>query len=147
MKRLLPLIFLIFLASTAFGQNTGFATATRARNGKLISLANIVGLSDCETKNFVGEVRKIQNDGRLAHFELWEPKETDNTLEIIKEKIRGRKAIKDKVKVEVNLARIAPADRASLFHDMIRKSFTLRVAGYACTPSDTVSAFSLDLVY
>src|SRR5690349_953731 len=117
MKQLLPFI-LMFLAGAAIGQTTDFAAATRARNGKLISLTNIVGLSDCETKNFVGEVRKIENDGGFTHFELWEPKETDNTFEIIKEKIRGRKPIKDKVKVEVNLARIDPADRAQLFHDL-----------------------------
>ena len=146
MKELLPFI-LMFLVGAAFGQTTDLAAATRARNGKLISLTNIVGLRDCETKNFVGEVRKIEKDGRFTRFELWEPKETDNTLEIIKEKIRGRKPIKDKVKVEVNLARIAPADRAQLFRDMIRKSFTLRVAGYACAPSEVLSVFSMDLVY
>jgi hypothetical protein len=146
MKTLFPLILILFSAST-FAQTTDFATATRAKNGKLVSLTNILGLSDCSTKDFAGEVRNIQKDSNIVYFELWEPKETDNTFEIIKQKIRGRKPIKDKIRVEVSLTRIAPADRQRLYSDMIRKSFTLRVAGYVCGTSDMVSAFSLDLVY
>jgi len=146
MNKLLPLI-LILICSQVFSQTTEFATATRAKNGKLVSLSNILGLSECETRNFVGEVRNIQKQPNVVNFELWEPLKTDNTFKIIKEKIRGRKPIKDKIKVEVNLTRIAPADSQRLYTDMIRKSFTLRVAGYMCGTSDIVSAFSLDLVY
>jgi hypothetical protein len=146
MKKLLPVMLLLFCAPV-FTQTHDFATATRAKNGKLVSLTNILGLTDCETKNFVGEVRNIEKQPNAVHFELWEPLKTDNAFEIIKEKIRGRKPVKDKVKVEVSLARIAPADRQRLYSDMIRKSFTLRVAGYMCGTDDMVSAFSLDLVY
>ncbi|MGH9821059.1 MAG: hypothetical protein ACRD43_12910 [Pyrinomonadaceae bacterium] len=141
--------FLIFavLAFSAYGQTSNVATSTRATNGKLISLSNIVGLSDCETKNFVGEVRKINVDGNLLHFQLWAPKKGENVLEKVKEKIKGRKKITAIQKIEVDLNRISAADRAVLFHDMIRKSFTVRVAGYSCGSSDVISAFSLDLVY
>jgi hypothetical protein len=146
MKKLLSVMLLLFSAPV-LAQTSEYATATRAKNGKLVSLTNILGLSDCETKNFAGEVRNIQKQPNIVNFELWEPLKTDNTFEIIKEKIRGRKPIKDKIKVEVSLGRIAPADRQRLYSDMIRKSFTLRVAGYVCGTSDVVSAFSLDLVY
>jgi len=146
MKKLLPIVLLL-VSSSIFAQTSEFATATRAKNGKLVSLTNILGLSECETRNFVGEVRNIEKQPNVVHFELWEPLKTDNTFEILKEKIRGRKPIKDKIKVNVNLARIAPADRQRLYNDMIRKSFTLRVAGYMCGTDDVVSAFSLDLVY
>ena len=145
MKKVLSLILLL-LAASAFGQ-ASLATATRAKNGKLISLTNIQGLSDCETKNFVGEVRKIEVDGNLVHFQLWQPQKDAGTIEKVKEKITGRKKIKEKQRIEVDLNRIASADRAVIFKDMIRKSFTLRVAGYSCTQDDVVSAFSIDLVY
>lgn len=146
MKKLFLLIFTILTVS-AYGQTSNVATSTRATNGKLISLTNIVGLSDCQTKNFVGEVRKIKVEGNFLHFQLWEPVKGENVLDKVKEKIKGRKKIAATQKIEVDLNRIAAADRAVLFHDMIRKSFTVRVAGYSCASSDVLSAFSLDLVY
>lgn len=146
MKKLFPFV-LLFLAAPCFAQSTTVATSTRAKNGKLVSLSNIQGLSDCETKNFTGEVRNIDLDGDIVRFELWDPKEDEGTFEKIKETIKGRKNIKEKQKIELNLDHLAPVDRAVIFHDMIRKSFTLRAAGYACKPDGVVSAFSLDLVY
>src|SRR5215470_6546762 len=146
MKKFLPVILLVIFTPT-FAQTGQYATATRAKNGKLVSLTNILGLSECETKNFQGEVRRIDKQPNVVHFELWEPLKTDNSFEILKQKIRGRKPIKDKIKVNVDMGRIAPADRQRLFSDMIRKSFTLRVAGYMYGTDDSVSAFSLDLVY
>lgn len=146
MKKLLPVILALFAISVS-GQTSSVATATRAKNGKLISLTNIQGLRDCETKNFVGEVRKIEVNGNMVRFQLWQPEKDGNTIEKVKEKITGKKRIKERQKIEVDLGRIAPADRAVIFDDMIRKSFTLRVAGYLCKPDDIVSAFSIDLVY
>jgi len=125
MKKLFPLM-LVFLTVSVFGQTSDLATGTRAKNGKLISLTNIVGLSDCETKNFVGKVRKIRVDLNAAHFQL--------------------SANKEREKIEVDLKRIAGADRAVLFDDMIRRNYTLRVVGYSCNLSPVISAFSIDLV-
>jgi len=145
MKKVVLLVLLL-LASSVFSQTSTFATATRARNGKLISLTNIQGLKDCEIKNFAGEVRKIEVDGNLVNFQLWQPQKSEGAMEKIKEKVTGQKKIKDRQKIEVDLNRIAPSDRAVIFNDLIRKSFTLRVAGYACT-DEAASAFSIDLVY
>ena len=141
------LLTLAFLTVTVAGQTSEFATATRATNGKLIRLTNIVGLSDCETRNFVGEVRKIEVDGNTVRFQLWARNEDQGPIQKIKEKITGRKKIKERQKIAIDLSRIAPTDRAVIFKDMIRKSFTLRVAGYSCAPDDVVSVFSIDLVY
>ena len=146
MKKVCLLLFAILTVSAA-GQTSEFATATRATNGKLISLTNIVGLSDCETRNFVGEVRKIEIDGNVVRFQLWARNEDQGPIQKIKETITGRKKTKERQKIKVDLNRIAPADRAVIFKDMIRKSFTLRVAGYSCASEDDVSVFSIDLVY
>ena len=146
MKKVVPLV-LALLAGSVFSQTSTLATATRARNGKLISLTNIQGLRDCETENFVGEVRKIGVEGNLVHFQLWQPQKGEGTMEKIKEKVTGKKKIKETQKIEIDLNWIAPMDRAVIFNDLIRKSFTLRVAGYACTSDEVVSAFSIDLVY
>ena len=135
MQKLLPLILLL-LTAPAFGQTSRYATATRAENGKLIGLTNILGLSDCRTTEVAGKVRKIKGSGEMATFQLWSDKQ-----EI------GEKKTREKRNVEVRLNGIAAADRTAMFKDMIRKSFRLRVAGYLCGASDTISAFSLDLIY
>ena len=132
MKLLVGMMFLLLLVS-AYGQGPRFATATRARNGHLIGLSNILGLSDCTSTEFSGKVREIEVNGDKAQFELRSKKDAA--------KKRQTRA------VEVDLVRIAPADRKSLFHDLIQNRRVLRVAGYICKPGDPISAFSIDLIY
>ena len=128
MKRVIIPIILLLLSVSVFGQaSTNVATSGHAVNGKLISLTNIMPLRDCKIENFSGKVRNIKEQGDAVSFQLWEKKE--------------------KRRFELSLNRLAPADRAVIFHDMIRKSFRLRIAGYACEPDEAVSAFSIDLVY
>jgi hypothetical protein len=164
MKKLFPLI-LMFFAASAYGQTPNFATGTRATNGKLVSIANILPLSDCQIRNVSGKVRKINVDGNLVHFQLWDkehkitPEErakieesfpdVDNSADKKdkKKKHKKKKKMRPKKKIELNLSRLSTADRAAIFNDMIRKSFRLRVAGYDCSTNDVISAFSIDLIY
>ncbi|MEP7075875.1 MAG: hypothetical protein ABI878_08690 [Acidobacteriota bacterium] len=128
MKWIIFLIILLVFSVSVFGQAAAnVATSGHAVNGKLISLTNIVPLRDCKIENFSGKVRNIDEKGDAVSFQLWEKKE--------------------KRKFELSLNRLAPSDRAVIFHDMIRKSFRLRIAGYACEPDEAISAFSIDLVY
>jgi len=122
MKKLLPLIFALLTVST-FGQDQGFAGATYAENGKLLTLTDLQGLSDCPTKNVVGKVKKIKIKDNMAAFCLGDRDENIN--------------------IEVKLDRIAPRERRVVFLQMIRDRYTLRVAGYACDGSGVISAFSL----
>jgi len=126
MKKFLSLIFVLLTAS-AFGQTSDFAAGTYAENGKLISLTNITGLSDCPIKNVAGKVKKIKVRGNLATFRL------------------GTRS--EKINIEVNLDRLSVADKRVVFSDMIRSRYPLRVAGYSCNPDGIISAFSLDRVY
>lgn len=122
MKKLLPVI-LALLAVSTFPQTSDLAASTYANNGKLISLTNILGLSDCPTKNVVGKVKKIKIRGNFATFRLG-----------------GRD---EKINIEVNLDRLSAADRRVVFLDMIRSRYILRVAGYSCNPDGIIAAFSL----
>src|SRR5258706_9373378 len=126
MKILLPLIPMLF-AGLAFGQSSAAASTTRAKNGQVISLTNILGLSDCPTGIVVGKVRDVEVDGSVARVELRANKQSKN--------------------VEVHLDRVGADDRAVIFKDLIRKNFILRFAGYACNSSNNISAFSVDRVY
>jgi hypothetical protein len=126
MKKLLPLT-LMLLTVSAYGQSAEVATTTRAVNGKLISVTNIIGLSDCQTRSTVGKVKGVKVDGDVARFGLSANKETKD--------------------VEVRLDRIAADERVVLFKDLIRKGNVLRIAGYACDSGSVISAFSIDRVY
>lgn len=126
MKILLPLIVMICVFS-AFGQSSEVASTTRASNGQIISLTNILGLSDCPTRSFVGKVKGVKVDGGVARVGLSSKKEARD--------------------IEVQLDRVVADDRAVLFKDLIKKGFILRVAGYACGSSDKISAFTIDRVY
>ena len=123
MKKFLPII-LALLTVSAFGQTSDLAVGTYAENGKLISLTNIAGLSDCPARNVSGKVKKIKIRGNLATFRL------------------GSRS--EKINIEVNLDRLSDADRRVIFSDMIRSRYLLRVAGYSCNPDSIISAFSLD---
>lgn len=120
MKKVFPLI--ILLTVSAFGQTSDIAAGAYAENGKLISLTNLLGLSDCPSRNVIGKVKKIKVTGNVAAFRLG---------------ARGGPNI------EVNLERLSPEDRRVVFRDMIRDRYNLRVAGYSCNADGIISAFSL----
>jgi len=123
MKKLLPII-LVFYAVSAFGQTSNLAVGTYSVNEKLISLTNILGLSDCPTRNVAGQVKKIKVRGNLATFRLGTRRE--------------------KINIEVNLDRISAADRQAMFHHLVTNKNPLRIAGYSCKPDGIISAFSID---
>jgi len=134
MKGLLPFVLLTFAAS-AHAQAGNFATATRAVNNKLISITNIIGLSDCPSTEFSGKVKKIKREPDALHFQLWNK---------IKE---GEKSVKEMRNVDIRLQRIAPADRPSLERELIRSGLVLRVSGYACNSGGVILAVSVDRIY
>ncbi len=117
-------IILTLLTVSALSQTSDRASGIYAENGKLISLTNMAGLSDCPVRNVSGKVKKIKVRGNLATFRL------------------GSRS--EKINIEVNLDRLSDADRRVVFLDMIRSRYPLRVAGYSCNPDGIISAFSLD---
>lgn len=126
MKFLLSVAFL-FVALPVFGQVSGSATSTYARNGKLIGLTNLSGLNDCSVKNAAGRVKKVKVNGNVAKFRLRSKEETQN--------------------IEVNLAALSESDRASMFKDLVRSGYPIRVGGYTCSDDADITAFSIDRIY
>jgi hypothetical protein len=134
MKKFL-LLAVFTLVSSAYGQSGNFATPTRAVNGKLISLTNILGLSDCAVDDFSGQVKKVRKEPDALHFQLWNKTKS------------GKKHSSQMRMVDIRLDRVAPADRIALTHDLVKSGFVLHAAGYACRLQGVISAFTVDRVY
>ena len=120
-------MILTLLAAAAFGQTPDLASGTYASTGRLISLTNLSGLSDCESANVIGKVSKVKVRGNMAYF---------------------RVGAKDEKKtVEIRLDRLASGERAAIFLDLVRAGVTVRVSGYSCGSVAIISAFSIDRVW
>jgi hypothetical protein len=126
MKKFLPLI-LTLLAVSAFGQTPDLATGTYAESGRLISLTNLSGLSDCESANVVGKISKVKLRGGLVTFRV---------------KAKGEKKM-----VEFRLDRLSTRERTVVFFDLVTGAVTVRVSGYSCGSTGIISAFSIDRVW
>lgn len=123
---MLFLCILVFSAyMNVFGQER--AVGTYSINGKLIGITNLSGLSDCEPRSVSGKVKDIDVSDSSARIRVKENKVN--------------------VEVAIPLQRVAPDDRKVLFHHLITKKVTLRIAGYMCSTGDVIRAFSIDRVY
>ena len=126
MKKLLPLILALF-AAAAFGQTPELASGTYAASGRLISVTNLSGLSDCDSANVLGKVSKVKVRGNMAYFRV--------------------RAKDEKKTVEIRLDRLNSGDRAAIFLDLVKTGVTVRVSGYSCGTAAIISAFSIDRVW
>jgi hypothetical protein len=59
--RFLAFSLLFVFSLTAFGQKKDTAVGTYAENGKLISITNLTGLSDCSPASVSGKVGKVKD--------------------------------------------------------------------------------------
>ena len=109
------------------GQKADQAVATYSKNGRIVGVTNLSGLSDCPSKSSFGIVSKVKVDGDIAHVNL-----------------RDKKV---DTEVDIPLGRVAADDRKAIFRNFLSKKAKLRIAGYACTPEATITAFSVDRVY
>jgi len=125
--RYLAFLLLVLFSVTAYGQKKDTAVGTYAENGKLISITNLTGLSDCSAVSVSGKVGKVKTDGGLARVNI--------------------KSGKSNESVEVPLDRLAPDERAVIFKQLLRKSLNIRIAGYRCEADGPFKAFSIDRVY
>ncbi|MGH9946197.1 MAG: hypothetical protein ACRD6X_03265 [Pyrinomonadaceae bacterium] len=123
MKIIFPILLLSFSFS-CFGQNSSLAVGTYTKNGKLIGLANLSGLSDCSAQNEKGKVKDVEILTEIVRFSLKEKKESNY--------------------IEFRLERLSESDRKIVFNDLIKKNYSLRVAGYTCEGADAISAFSIE---
>lgn len=126
MKKLLPLILALF-AAAASAQTPELASGTYAASGRLISLTNLSGLSDCDSANVLGKVSKVKVRGNMAYFRV--------------------RAKDEKKTVEIRLDRLNSGDRAAIFLDLVKTGVTVRVSGYSCGTAAIISAFSIDRVW
>ncbi len=126
MKKFLPLVF-VLLAVSAFGQTSELATGTYAESGRLISLTNLSGLSDCESANVIGKITKVKVRGGLVSFRV--------------------RAKDEKKTVEFRLDWLSSRERAVVFFDLVKGAVTVRVSGYSCGSRSVISAFSIDRVW
>lgn len=128
MTKLLPLVVLA-LAGFASPQTTEKAVATYSVNDKLIGLSSLYGgLSECPIQSVAGKVDDVERVGNRAEVMIKVDKKT-------------------KVKVLIPLDRVADADRKAVFRHLITKKNVIRASGYACSPDEPFSAFSVDRVY
>ena len=125
MKKLLPLILL--LTVSAFGQTLDVAVGGYAVNGKLISLTNLSGLSDCASKSVMGKLKKVKIRKNIAYLRLHDEDGNKN--------------------VEFHLERLSASDRAIVFLHLVRTGLVLRISGYSCTPDAAITPFSIYRVY
>ena len=127
MRLLIWVILVAGLYVSVPGQKADQATATYSKNGRIIGVTNLSGLSDCSSKSSIGTVSKVTVDGDTARVHLRDKKM--NT------------------EVDVPLIRVAADDRKVIFRNFLSKKIRLRVAGYACTPETSIMAFSVDRIY
>jgi hypothetical protein len=115
------------LSCLVSGQKADQAVATYSKNGRIVGVTNLSGLSDCPSRSSFGTVSKVQVDGDIARVNL-----------------RDKKV---DTEVDIPLGRVASDDRKVIFRNFLSKKVKLRVAGYACKPEDSMIAFSVDRIY
>jgi hypothetical protein len=173
--KLLVLCLLLMLPVVLFAQSKDAANGRYAERGNLISITNLTGLSECTPASVMGKVGKVKVEDTAARA-LISIAKTKNKAESDKSKESAglkqnlkvddsasdpsanaanseKKAKKKKhsedsdQKVSVPLDRVKPADRTAMFKQLVRKSVTVTVSGYRCSPDDPITAFSIDRVY
>jgi hypothetical protein len=127
MRTLLCVILLGLSWAAVPGQTTDSAIATYSKNGRIVAVTNLSGLSDCPARSAVGKVSSIDVEGDVARVRLREAKVDAD--------------------VEIPLNRLASDDRKVIFRNFLSKKIKLRVAGYACTPDVAITVFSVDRIY
>jgi hypothetical protein len=126
--RVLPFVILsALLCATVTAQKSDLAIATYSKNGRIISLTNLSGLSDCPSKSAMGKVSSVDINGDIARVRL-----NDKKID---------------ADVDVPLSRVSADDRKIIFRNFLSKKARLRVAGYACTQEAAITAFSIDRIY
>ena len=127
MRTLLCIVLLGLSPAVVSAQKADSAIATYSKNGRIVAVTNLSGLSDCPARSAVGKVSKIDVEGDVARVRLREAKVDAD--------------------VEIPLNTLASDDRKVIFRNFLSKKIKLRVAGYACTPEAAITAFSVDRIY
>jgi hypothetical protein len=127
MRTLLSVMLLGMAWVIVPGQKTDTAVATYSKNGRIIAVTNLSGLSDCPARSAVGKVSSVKVEGDVARVTLREAKVDAD--------------------VEIPLNRLLTDERSAFFKHFVSKKVKLRVAGYACTPDAAITAFSVDRIY
>ena len=127
MKKLLPLLLLVFSVSVFAQKSPDPAIGSYAENGRLISLTNLTGLSDCPAMSVTGKVTKLKVRKGVATIRV--------------------KADGEKRTIQVPLERLTASDRLIIFHELVTSKTKLRIAGYSCGTDGIMTAFSIDRVY
>jgi hypothetical protein len=127
MRVLLWILLVAVLCVLVPGQKADQAVATYSKNGRIVGVTNLSGLSDCPSKSSFGTVSKVKVDGDIARVNL-----------------RDKKV---DTEVDIPLDRVSSDDRKAIFRSFLSKKVKLRIAGYACTPEATIKAFSVDRIY
>jgi len=125
--RLCLFLLTVCVAVSVTAQTDDHATVTYAKNGRLVGVSDLIGLSDCASRSLAGRVSDVDLKGDTAHVKL---KENKTSFEL-----------------EVPLTRLKADDRTAILKDLLRKKVELRVAGYACSADGPISAFSIDRIY
>lgn len=127
MRKLLCVVLTGLLSVLVSAQKLDPAIATYSKNGRIVAVTNLSGLSDCAARSAFGKVSDVKVEGETARVSL-----------------RENKVDAD---VEIPLARLSADDRKAIFRHFLSKKVKLRVAGYACTPDAAITAFSVDRIY
>ena len=120
-------VLAIVLAAGSAVHAQSQARATYSSNGKLVEVANLLGLSDCRVSNVSGKVSRIKVSEAAVRVVLR----------------RGD----ERVDFNIPLANVNRDDKEAMFKHLVTKGNTLEIAGYRCSETDAPSAFSVRRVY
>ena len=126
MKSFAFTLFLILaLCSVSRSQE---AAGSYAGNGTMIGMTNLTELSDCAAASVTGKIKKVKVGSDLAVLEI-----DANELE--------------EQRVRVPLGRLKSDEKPIFLKQLIKKGYTVRVAGYRCSADCAITAFSIDRIY
>ena len=122
---ILAVFFILVLNVVSRSQE---AAGSYAGNGAMIGITNLTELSDCGAASVTGKIKKVKVGSDLAVIEV-----DANELE--------------DQRVRVPLGRIKSDERAVVFKQLVKKGYTVRIAGYRCSADCAITAFSIDRIY
>jgi hypothetical protein len=118
----------LLLCGVCFGQSDPKARPTYSENGKLIELANLAPLRDCQVMALKGKVKRVKRVGDAVVFDLDDKHQ--------------------RMRFQFPIDRLASAEQATYSRDFLHKGLVLRANGYQCKgPTAALETISVNRVY
>jgi|GEM_PF-7104588 len=118
----------LLLCGVCFGQTDPKARPTYSENGKLIELADLAPLRDCQVMALKGKVKKVKRVADTVVFSLDDKHQ--------------------RMTFQFPIDRLADAEQSIYSKDFLHKGLVLQANGYQCKgPNVALEAISIERVY